>query len=138
MAQPGSLTLEDKEAIRELTARYSHAVDNGDPDGVLACFVEDGWFKAYRHLVGHAELRKLGEERTPARIPRHVVTNVLIQGRVNEPDIADVKCHLLSYGVTSSGIEFRTSGVYEDVVVKVNGEWKYRSRLVTIDKVPAT
>jgi len=136
MTRPGTLSLEDKEAIRELTARYSHAVDNGDPEGVLACFVEDGWFKAYRHLVGHAELRKLGEERTAERIPRHIVTNILIQARPNEPDVADVECHLLSYGVTSKGIEFRTSGVYHDVVVKIGGEWKYRSRLVTIDKIP--
>lgn len=131
------LSLEDKEAIRDLIARYSHAVDDGDPQGVVDCFVEDGVFKAYRLLIGHAELRKLGEERTPERIPRHIVTNVLIQGRPNEPDVADAKCHLLSYGVTAKGVELRTSGMYDDVVVRQNGKWKFKSRLVTIDKVQA-
>jgi uncharacterized protein (TIGR02246 family) len=34
--------IEDRIAIRELTARYNRAVDDGRPEDLAACFTEDG------------------------------------------------------------------------------------------------
>ncbi len=128
------ISLEDKDAIRDLLARYCHAIDSGDCDGVAACFLEDAVFhgRAIRR-GGHAEIRELGLERTPTHLPRHLVTNILIAPREQEPDVADVKSHLLSYAMTSSGISFMTSGTYQDVVVKTTQGWKFRTRVVNAD-----
>jgi uncharacterized protein (TIGR02246 family) len=131
----GKISLEDREEIKELMARYSFAVGSGDPDGVAACFTEDGIFEGReRYLVGRQNIRQVGMDAKPDHIPRYIVTNVIIKGRANEPDVADVKCLLLSYAYRPDGPKFLTSGGYEDVVVKVNGEWLFRHRAVRPDK----
>jgi uncharacterized protein (TIGR02246 family) len=38
------LTLEDREEIREVIARYDFAIDLGDPEAYANCFTEDGSF----------------------------------------------------------------------------------------------
>jgi hypothetical protein len=38
------LTLEDREEIREVIARYDFAIDLGDPEAYANCFTEDGAF----------------------------------------------------------------------------------------------
>ena len=63
---------------------------------------------------------------TSACLPRHIVSNILISGRPAEKNVADVKSHLLFYEVKPEGFNFKTSGIYTDVVEKVNGSWKFR------------
>ena len=65
--------------------------------------------------------------------PRHIVSNILVTPHATEADVAEVRSHLLFYEVMPSNIHFKTSGVYTDVVVKVDGAWKFRSRLMTLD-----
>ncbi len=138
MADADTISLEDKFAIMELITRYNHAVDGGDPDGVAACFAADGTFQGRSgYFSGSNELRKLGMTVTPSLLPRHIVSNILIRVRAGERDAADIKSHLLFYEVTPSGFNFKTSGVYTDVVVKTGKEWKFRSRLMTLDVVRA-
>ena len=36
------LTLEDREEIREVIARYDFAIDLGDPEAYANCFTQDG------------------------------------------------------------------------------------------------
>lgn len=134
MADRSAVPLEDKIAIMELIARYNHAVDGGNPDGVADCFVEDGIFQGRSgRFVGRSELRRLGMTVTPALLPRHIVSNVLIEPHLQEADTATIKSHLFFYEVTPSGFNFKTSGIYTDVVVKQGGQWKFRSRLMTLD-----
>lgn len=134
MAEAPSLSREDKLAIMELITRYNHAIDGGDPDGVAACFVPDGVFEGRSgRFEGRAELRKLGMTLTPSCIPRHIVTNILVEAVPGAPDEAQVKSHLFFYEVTPAGFNFKTSGVYTDAVVRVDGDWKFRTRLMTLD-----
>ena len=132
------MKIEDKFAIHELIARYNHAIDGGDPDGVAACFVSDGTFQGISgFFAGHAELRKLGMTLTEALIPRHMVSNVVITEEDGGADAAQVKSHLFYYEVTPDGFYFKTSGVYTDVVVRIDGAWKFRSRVMTLDVAKA-
>lgn len=129
-----AISIEDKFAIMELIARYNHAIDSGDPDGVADCFFSDGTFEGRSgYFSGRAELRKLGMTLTAALIPRHIVSNILITGRKDRPDVADIKSHLLFYEVMPTGFNFKTSGIYTDVVEKSQGEWKFRSRFMKLD-----
>jgi hypothetical protein len=134
MADDTALSTDDKLLIMELFARYSHAVDGGDPDGVADCFFDDGTFRGRSGFFpGRQELRKLGMTMTSACLPRHIVSNILITGRSGHKNVADVKSHLLFYEVKPEGFNFKTSGIYTDVVEKVDGSWKFRSRVMTLD-----
>jgi len=138
MAGSAALTREDKLAIMELITRYNHAIDGGDPDAVADCFVADGIFQGRSgRFEGRAELRKLGMTLTPACIPRHIVTNILIEPVPGMADEARIKSHLFFYEVTPTGFNFKTSGVYTDVVVRVADDWKFRTRLMTLDVAKA-
>jgi hypothetical protein len=134
MTNPLTLSIEEKFAIMELITRYNHAVDGGDPDGVAECFLEDGRFEGRSGIfVGRAEIRRLGMTVTPALLPRHVVSNILVEPSQTEEDVAHVKSHLFFYEVTPAGFHFKTSGIYTDVVIRKNGQWKFRSRKMTLD-----
>ena len=134
MAKAKSISMNDKFEIMELITRYNHAVDGGDPDGVAECFLPDGTFRGRSgYFSGREEIRKLGMTLTRACFPRHVVSNILITGRTADPGVADVKSHLFFYEVKPEGFNFKTSGIYTDVVEKVGGQWKFRSRIMTLD-----
>jgi uncharacterized protein (TIGR02246 family) len=125
------LAAEDQLAIAELLARYNHAVDDGDPDGVAACFMEDGLLNGRSgHYRGKEELLRIGKHTTAEMKLRHVVSNTVIDAQADS-SIANVRSHLLFYRVTDAGLSFEASGIYNDVVVKVDGEWKFQSRLMT-------
>jgi ketosteroid isomerase-like protein len=44
--------LEDREAIRNLVARYGFVIDDRDMDGVADCFTEDGGFSSREGNIG--------------------------------------------------------------------------------------
>ncbi len=132
MTQTRTLPAEDQLAILELLTRYNQAVGEGDPDGVAACFTEDGYVNGKNgYSKGHEQLRKIGLLASAERQLRHIVHNSIIKARAGEKDAADVKSHLLYFEVTADGIVFKASGTYTDVVVKIDGEWKFRSRVMT-------
>ena len=132
MSRAPSLSAEDRLDILELLSRYNVAVGEGRPDDVAACFTEDGYVNGKNgYSAGHEALRKIGLLATPERQLRHIVNNTIIRARAGEPDVADVRSHLLYFEVTAAGIEFKASGIYTDVVVKRDGEWKFRSRVMT-------
>ena len=51
-----TLSWHDKLEIRELVARYDHAIDSGDPEGWAATFTEDGSWNGGVLVSGQAEL----------------------------------------------------------------------------------
>ena len=57
------VALDDRVEIEELIARYAWALDTGDLDGYVACFVEDGWVEhpPEGRCVGREGLRRLTE-----------------------------------------------------------------------------
>lgn len=132
MTRSCSLPAEDQLAILELLSRYNQAVGEGDPEGVAACFTEDGYINGKNgYSQGPAQLRKIGLLATPERQLRHIVSNSIITARAETTEMADVRSHLLYFEVTSGGITFLASGIYTDVVAKIDGEWKFRSRVMT-------
>ena len=108
------------------------AVGEGDPEGVATCFTEDGYVNGKNgYSKGHEQLRKIGTLATPERQLRHIVNNSIIRERPETPHVADIRSHLLYFEITATGIEFKASGIYTDVVEKIGNEWKFRSRVMT-------
>jgi ketosteroid isomerase-like protein len=122
--------LADREAIRDLARRYAHCVWSKDVGGAVALFAEDGVMdpgdrppirgraalrEAYQGMVGGAELQPF--------VHNHVIE---LRG-----DYATGNCYLDLRG-SQDGRSMIGAGYYDDEYVRVGGEWKFRSRKLTM------
>jgi hypothetical protein len=126
----------DKAAIVELIARYNYAIDHEDYQGWANTFAPDGVFHG---IIGkfsvHKELDKFiaSVKNLTATSPnlRHYVTNILPEINGNE---ARCTCFLLMTSTTKEGgSKIAAAGEYEDRLVKINGQWLFRERIVRVD-----
>ena len=145
MKAPGvlmTLTLQDHEDIRQLLARYNFAIDLGATADWAACFTPDGVFEC----VGLPEGSPLGgryvgcdalEAYAVTHLgihkgrARHWNWNLLLDG---DGDDATLTCYL---NVQSAGqgdrAKLRATGIYRDTLKRVDGQWRFASRQITID-----
>jgi len=116
--------LEDREAIRELTARYCHAVASGDGPAIVAMFTDDGVFEMGPRVVsGRAELEDFyGAVSASPPIP-------FIQNHVIElaGDGARGTCSV-EIRLVQDGEAYTAAGWYEDTYRRVDGSWRFARR----------
>lgn len=125
------LSHHDKIEIQELSARYANALDSGDIDAWLDTWADDGtWEGGLGKYEGKSSLAKLIMD-LGARIKgkRHVMCNFVI---TEDGDIARQQSYLLVFERETSPA-LVASGVYHDILQKVNGHWKFSSRSVKLD-----
>ena len=126
-----SLTWEDRLEIRELVARYDHAIDSGDAAGWIECFTEDGVWDGGSRVEGRAALlafaRRLPTDPDFAafRGARHFVTNFLIDG---DGDEARLRCDNLLLRPRADGVEALAGADYDDRLRRVDGRWLFALR----------
>ena len=127
------LTPEDRLDIQELTARYAVAMDHGDSETWLNTWADWG---VWEGGIGTYETKKnLGRLLTDLgdRIKgkRHIMTNSVITAQEGG---ALQTCYML---VVEAAGEPRViaTGVYEDLLQKVDGNWKFVRRKVKLDSV---
>jgi DNA-binding IclR family transcriptional regulator len=126
---------EDKLAIRELTARYNRAIDEGRAEEWAATFVEDGVFEPssggrYQGTPALVEFARAFASRLSVR---HCTTDALVDV---EGDRANQTCYLLLID-RSDGIRIMNTGVYQDSLVRTPEGWRFVHRKVTVDSPPA-
>jgi ketosteroid isomerase-like protein len=127
------LTTEELLEIQGLTARYSHSLDGGDVEAFLAIFTENGVvdFGPAFKVEGQDALREFvgNFQKTPGS-PRHVVSNVLLEG---DGDHATIKAyvHLFALAGDPPSLTVTGGGVYNDTVTKQDGRWKFVRREFT-------
>ncbi len=131
--------LADREAIRDLPVRYCDFVWQGNLDGMLDLFAEDGAFIAKgreREMVsrGRAELRKMYEQAIGDLTPRPYIHNhvVNLKGKAK----ATGRCYVELRSVARQ-MEWIGTGYYDDEYVKVGEHWKFASRRFTSIGMPA-
>lgn len=116
--------LEDRDEIRELTARYCHAVARADVAAIVALFCEDGYFEmGDRVSRGRAELERFyAAVAIPPPLP-------FIQNHVVElaGDEARGLCSA-EIRMVRSGEAITAAGHYEDRYRRVNSAWKFAGR----------
>ena len=121
----------EKLAIQELCSRYCQTIDAQDSEGWARCFVPEGAFEFDGHVVrGHEALREYADAHTRVLRGRHMTLNHLydVHG-----DRATGRATTVVSIATPGGYKIMGQGVYEDDLVKVNGEWKIRHRRVNND-----
>jgi ketosteroid isomerase-like protein len=122
--------LADKEAIRDLARGYADCVWRNDVAGAIPLFSEDGemdtgdrpaikgreaLLATYQQMLGNAELQPF--------VHNHVIE---LHG-----DHATGTCYL-DLRAIQDGKSMIGAGYYHDRYVRVDGEWKFRSRRLTM------
>lgn len=136
------ISLEDREQIRTLIARYNHAADEGLIDAWADLFTEDGeWHSSIAgHAKGKAELRDwLKHELSFFEGYRltHFLTNTLFLPQSS--DIVRARSHLIMTRksledavdgdvITSMGGEIVSTAVLEDIIQRTENGWKFKVR----------
>jgi len=126
--------LADILAIHQLLAVYGHAVDDRDWDAFEALFLPDAMYDTSSFgapvFTTAAALRRDWEARDADHPLAHHTTNIVVT-----PDGKD-RARVRSKGM-GVGHKHRVGSVtYEDVVVKVDGAWKFASRVAVLRRSP--
>ncbi len=136
MLFPTHLSADDREAIRDVLARYVHALDNRRFAEVAAMFSLDGeWRSKHGNAVSpaviEARLRATTVARDaggPAQPRRHFNTNFSIQAG---PDgTAEVVSTFVTVQQTEHGLAPVTLGSYHDTLIRQGGTWLFRQRII--------
>jgi|KBSSwiS6_1023812.scaffolds.fasta_scaffold22909_2 hypothetical protein len=114
----------DREAIRELTARYARLVHEGDGRGVGALYTEDGRFKAgIAYVTGRSNLQDFLEKQLTPGKSTPLVTNYIIE--INGAEATSYcSMHTPWYRHDYPGF----CGDYRDTYRKVDGQWYFVER----------
>ena len=130
----------DYEEIRQLLGRYNLAIDLGDAAGWAATFAPGWVFRCTGVPDGHPLGVTVGRSdaliayaETSYRIThgraRHWNANTVIEG---DGETATMRCYMLNL-TAGSGKVAGTTGIYEDRLRKVDGDWRFVERHIEID-----
>jgi hypothetical protein len=123
-------SLADKDAIRELLARYCFHLDNERYEEMAALFTSDGiWETAFGTGSGRsgivAQARSIASSVRPRRV--HLNTNIVIE---LDGDAATVRSYWALVQNSAAGPAIGSGGAYEDRLIKQDGQWFFRHRRI--------
>jgi uncharacterized protein (TIGR02246 family) len=126
--------LEEKDAIREVLARYCFALDGGKFDEMAALFTADGtWQTFFGKATGRKAIAEfaagLRAHRTENPRAIHHMTNIVI---TLDGGTAKVRSNWTTVQNSPEGPKIGSGGAYDDDMVKIGGEWFFKYR--TIDR----
>jgi hypothetical protein len=140
----GQLTVQDYMEIQQLYARYNHAIDSLDAEGLAALFTADGSVSFYKGS-GHDALvdmiNKLASQepglsylnpQTGKRgtYRRHWNSGLVISGTT---EVAKGAVYLLAVNVGAKPPVLLSASQYDDTLVKTPQGWRFQRRLVSGD-----
>lgn len=121
------------EGVRATIAAYTHALDDGRTDDVVATYCADGVFEmpGIGTFTGHDALRAAYEGWKPRRPQRHLVVNTLVTEWDDHEATALSDVVLVHEG--SSGWRVQFVARYRDVLHRTDGDgtWRFHRRTVT-------
>ncbi|MBT3372663.1 MAG: nuclear transport factor 2 family protein [Rhodospirillaceae bacterium] len=142
MADGAAQPLADHLGIMNCLNQYCHVVDRGSVDEIVALFAEDAVlltpYQGNGRFEGRAAIRAWYENydrevRAARRHRRHTITSPFIT--ING-DAATAVCYLDSSTILiASNVINVSSGRYDDKLVKVNGTWLFKERIININHV---
>jgi uncharacterized protein (TIGR02246 family) len=119
------------EGVRATIAKYTHALDDGRTEDVVACYCPDGVFDmpGTGTFEGHAALREAYVAWAPRRPQRHLVlnTHVVEWGDDEVTALSDVV--FILEGKEGWAIQFVAR--YHDVLHRTDEAWRFHRRTVS-------
>lgn len=118
--------LEAKDEIRELTARYCHAVVDGDVEAIVELFCGDGTFRMRKFAAtGDEELREMYAGGIGGKTHKPFIQNHVID--LVSPTEATGRCSV-EIRVFQDDEALTAAGHYLDAYRKENGRWRFAER----------
>jgi hypothetical protein len=116
------------EGVRATIAAYTHALDDGRTDDVVATFCPDGVCEipGMGTHVGHDALRDAYSAWKPRRPQRHLVVNTLVTNW--NDDEADAVSDVIFLLQGDSGWAIQVVGRYQDTLHHDGGRWLFHRR----------
>lgn len=126
-----NLAIHDHLAIRELSARYNVASDDGDGSAFAATFTPDGILEMNGTIVCDGEDALTAFASKP-RGTVHYTTDAIIEVTGSS---AVQRCGLLLLRRSRDGTSVRieATGRYRDELEQAGGQWRFKRRAVTLD-----
>jgi uncharacterized protein (TIGR02246 family) len=126
----------DRTQIRELTARYNRAFDDGDPDAFAATFTEDGVMA----VTGTFEVSGRDGLAEMVRHTPYGVVHVTVDATVEvdgDRAVQDVTMIILSRPAKDAApgahSKLSNTGRYHDELVRTPEGWRFARRTATLD-----
>jgi SnoaL-like domain len=129
------MTVANRLAIGDLTARYNRALETGDLETWIGTFAQEGALRAPgESFSGHRELIGFFRAAPPDRIRVTTDAQVEVDG-VH----ARQECRFLTLrpGQNGGAPEVEAVGRYRDVLIYERGRWYFSTREVVADLSPA-
>jgi hypothetical protein len=122
---------EVSEGVRATIAAYTHALDDGRTDDVVATFCPDGALEApdVGTFAGHEALREAYGGMTPRRPQRHLVVNTLVTDWDDHSATAVSDVVFILDGGSGWAIQF--VGRYTDTLHHAEGTWRFHRRTIS-------
>jgi hypothetical protein len=116
------------EGVRATIAAYTHALDDGRTDDVVATFCADGGcdIPGMGNHKGHDALRDAYARWRPKRPARHLVVNTLVTEWNDHEASAISDVVFLMQG--DSGWAIQIVGRYHDTLHRDDGTWRFHHR----------
>jgi hypothetical protein len=116
------------EGVRTALAVYTHALDDGRTDDVVATFCPDGTVEipGMGTHTGHDALRTAYAKWAPRRPQRHLVLNTAVMAWTDDEATAASDVIFLLLG--DAGWETRLVGRYSDVLHRDGRSWRFHHR----------
>jgi SnoaL-like domain len=120
----------DRDAIRDLLARYTYNGDRGRVADLAACFAADGTIEYPGNSAtgpkAIAAALTSGQRNPALTFVRHHITNPMI-------DVAGGCAQARSYFAVHTDIGPDHSGTYSDQLIRTPEGWRFAHRLVRVD-----
>lgn len=138
MSRPAPLNAQDYTEIQDLYAYYTLCSDAGDADGFISCFSVDGKLdipNLSMAVVGHKDLRNFkidDKARRKGQVRRHWNSGLHLE-YINSQTVRG-RCYLHAYEGSPGQPQILVDmGVYEDILIAEEGEWRFQSRTIHMD-----
>lgn len=126
----------DREAIRTLPALYCHYIWQGNVDGYVNLFTDDGTISTSNAIVpdahGGNELRKMITDVLDTMKSKPLIHNHVVE--LLGSNQAKGYCYL-EVTLLRDGNPWKMVAWYDDAYVKIKEEWKFKSRKITVDSL---
>ena len=119
------------EGVRAAIAAYTHALDDGRTDDVVASYCPDGVFDmpGTGKFEGHDALREAYAAWAPRKPQRHLVVNTLLHDFDDHEATATSDVVFIREGSSGWAVQFVAR--YRDTLHHVDGSWKFHRRTVS-------
>ncbi len=132
-----AITADDRFAIQDLYARYSHAVDANDGAAWIKCWARDGEFvpavgpTAGTPYRGHEAISQFGYSRPDNYQAARIWTGSYLLEELD--GYVKGTCYGMVIDISGDRPETSAHIVYNDEIIREDGQWKFRARRPRID-----